>query len=151
MLTKAEVRTVKRFDSAYEALWRGVQAAADRVHLARGADRSWAWNHLLLAVGNFKAQMPIFPGPLPPATASENPARSETLEVPVPDGHLTLRVEDPATWRKLSKRIRGLAVPRTTTVLSALWPGRHLIADWRALSAAAALASMIQGAREVCC
>ena len=63
----------------------------------------------------------------------------------MPDGYLILRVEDPATWRELSERIRGLAVPRTTTVLSAIWPGRHLIADWRALSAAAALVGVRNG------
>ncbi len=34
---------------------------------------------------------------------------------------------------------------RATTVLSALWPGRHVITDWRALSAAAALAGARDG------
>jgi hypothetical protein len=145
MLTKAEVQAVKGFDPAYASLWQDVQTAADRVHLSRGTDRSWAWHHLLLAVGNFKAQMPLFPEPLPPAPGGENLERGETLEVPVPDGHLTLQVEDPATWRQLSEHIRGLAVPRTTTVLSALWPGRHLIADWRSLSAAAALVGARNG------
>ena len=115
------------------------------MHLSMGTDRSWAWQHLLLAVGNFKAHMPLFPEPLPPAPDSENLKRGETLEVPVPDGHLTLRVEDSATWRELSECIRGLAVPRTTTVLSAIWPGRHLIADWRALSAVAALVGARNG------
>ena len=145
MLTGAEVRAAKGFDPAYESLWQDVQAVADRVHLSRDADRSWAWHHLLLAVGNFKAHMPLFPEPLRPAPDKENLERGGTLEVPVPDGHLILRVEDSATWRELSERIRGLAVSRTTTVLSAIWPGRHLIADWRALSAAAALAGARNG------
>ena len=35
--------------------------------------------------------------------------------------------------------IRGLGIPRTTTVLSALWPAQHVIMDWRTLSAALAL------------
>jgi hypothetical protein len=69
----------------------------------------------------------------------ENLERREILEVPVPGRHLTLQADDQDTWRHLSERMRGLAVPRTTAILSALWPGRHLIADWRALSAAAAL------------
>ena len=81
MLTKAEVRAVKRFNPAYESLWQDVQAAADAVHLSMGTDRSWAWQHLLLAVGNFKAHMPLFPEPLPPAPDSENLKRGETLEV----------------------------------------------------------------------
>jgi hypothetical protein len=136
---------VDGFDPAYEALWKDVQAAADRVHLSRGTDRSWAWHHLLLAVGNFKSQMPLFAAQLPPALAGEHPDRGEILEVQVPGGRLTLRLRDPATWRELSERMRGLAVPRTTAVLSALWPGHHLIADWRALSAAAALAGVRNG------
>jgi hypothetical protein len=145
MLTKAEVEAVKGFDPAYEALWQDVQAAADRVHLTRGTDRSWAWHHLLLAAANFKAQMPLFPARLAPVPASENLERGDILEVPVPGGLLTLRAEDPVTWRELSESMRGLAAPRTSTVLSALWPGRHLIADWRALSAAAALVGARDG------
>jgi hypothetical protein len=139
MLTKAEVRAVKGFGPAYKELWQDVQAAADRVHLSAGADLSWAWHHLLMAVSNFKAQAPLFPAPLPPAAPTETLERREILEVPVPGGHLTVQADDQDTWRDLSERMRGLAVPRTTAVLSALWPGRHLIADWRALSAATAL------------
>jgi len=122
MLTKAEVEAVKGFDPAYETLWHDVQAAADRVHLTRGTDRSWAWHHLLLAVANFKAQMPLFPARLPPVPGSANLQRGDILEVPVPGRLLTLRAEDPGTWRELCEGMRGLAVPRTATVLSALWP-----------------------------
>jgi|ERR1039457_858490 hypothetical protein len=145
MLTKAEAQAVKGFDPAYEALWRDVQAAAGRVHRAVGTDREWAWQHVLLAVANFKAQMPLFPAQLPPLPVGENFKRGDTLKVPVPGGPLTLRSEDPRTWRELSERVSGLGVPRTTTVLSALWPGRHVIADWRALSAAVALVGVRNG------
>ena len=94
---------------------------------------------MLLAVANFKAQMPIFPQRLPHPQADDDLDRSDALQVPVPGGALTLRSEDPRTWRELSDHISGLGVSRTTTALSALWPGRHVIVDWRAASAAAAL------------
>jgi hypothetical protein len=145
MLTKAEAQAVKGFYPAYETLWRDVQAAADRVHRALGTDQEWAWHHVLLAVANFKAQMPVFPARLPPLPVGENFKRGDTLHVPVPGGPLTLRSEDPRTWRELSERLSGLGVPRTTTVLSALWPGRHVIADWHALSAAVALVGVRNG------
>lgn len=94
---------------------------------------------MLLAVANFKAQMPIFPQRLPHPQAGDDLDRSDALQVPVPGGALALRSEDSRTWRELPDHISGLGVSRTTTALSALWPGRHVIADWRAASAAAAL------------
>jgi len=144
MLTKAEVLAVREFSPAYEALWRDVQAVADRVHLSRGTERSWAWQHLLLAAANFKAEAPVFPEPLPSIPAAANLERGKILEVPVPGEMLSLGAKDPATWRKLSC-MHGIAVPRATTILSALWPGCHVIADWRALSAAAALTGARHG------
>lgn len=145
MLTKKEAESLKPFNPAYEALWRDVQSAADRVHRAVGTDRPWGWHHLLLAAANFKAQMPVFPAQLPPLpVGGASLERADSLEVPVPSGSIMLRSEDPHTWQELSQHVGGLGVARTTTVLSALWPGRHVIADWRALSAAAALI----GARE---
>jgi hypothetical protein len=120
MLTRAEVLAVRQFGPDYEALWQDVQAAADRVHLSCSTDRSWASHHLLLAAANFKAQSPVFPAGLPPWSAAEL-QRDDILEVPVPGGLLSLKVEDPATWRELSESMRGIAVPRATTILSALW------------------------------
>jgi hypothetical protein len=145
MLTRAEVLAVRPFGPDYEALWEDVRAVADRVHLSRGADRSWAWHHLLLAAANFKAQSPVFPAPLSPVPAAAELVRGDILEVPVPGGLLSLGVKDPATWWELDECTHGIAVPRATTVLSALWPGCHVIADWRALSAAAALAGARDG------
>jgi hypothetical protein len=145
MLTRAEVLAVREFGPAYETLWQDVQAAADRVHLSRGADRSWAWHHLLLAVANFKSERPVFPARLPLVPSAAGLQRCDILEVPVPGGLLSLGVEDLATWRELSEGMHGIAVSRATTVLAALWPGRHVIADWRALSAAAALAGARDG------
>jgi hypothetical protein len=57
---------VKEFGPAYEALRMTFRRQQTRSP-SRGTDRSWAWHHLLLAVGNFKAQMPLFPPRLPPA------------------------------------------------------------------------------------
>jgi hypothetical protein len=85
------------------------------------------------------------PARLPPIPAAATLERRDILEVPVPSGLLSLGVEDPATWRDLSEAIRGIAVARATTTLSALWPGRHVIAEWRAMSAAAALAGARDG------
>jgi hypothetical protein len=137
---------VEPFEPAYETLWRDVQWAADRVHRAVGTDCRWRWHHLLLTAANFKAQMPVFPAQLPPLpVAGASFERDDTLNVPVPSGTIMLRSEDPHTWQELSEHVRGLGVARTTTVLSALWPGRHVIADWRALSAAAALIGARKG------
>ena len=144
MLTRAEVLAVGQFGPDYEALWQDVRGVADRVHLSCGTDRSWAWHHLLLASANFKAQSPVFPAGLPPVLSAEL-QRGDILEVPVPGGLLSLGVKDSATWRELSEGMHGIAVPRATTVLSALWPGRHVIADWRAMSAAAALVGARDG------
>jgi hypothetical protein len=145
MLTRAEVLAVGGFGPDYEELWQDVQANGDHVHLSHGTDRSWAWHDMQLAAANFKAQSPVFPARLPPIPAAATLERGDILEVPVPGGLLSLGVEDPATWRDLSGRIPGIAVARATTILSALWPGRHVIADWRAMSAAAALAGARDG------
>jgi hypothetical protein len=139
------VEAAGRFAAIYETLWQDVQAAADRVHSTAGAKRYWAWHHMLLAVANFKAQMPLFPKRLPHLQADGDLDRRDALRVPVPGEPLTLRSEDPRTWRELADHISGLGVSRTTTALSALWPGRHVIIDWRAASAAAALTGARHG------
>jgi len=45
------------------------------------------------------------------------------------NGALTLRRDDLDTWIRLSEQVSGLSVATTTTLLSALWPGHHVIAD----------------------
>jgi hypothetical protein len=118
-------------------LWADVQLIADRVHATKGEERACAWHHLLLAVANFKTQATLFPPALPDGSAS--PHRQDALRVPLASGALKLRAEDPPTWPALSG-MTGLREPRATTLLSALWPGRHVVMDWRAPSAAVALA-----------
>jgi hypothetical protein len=94
---------------------------------------------LLLAVANFKTQATLFPPGLLPAPETMSLQREDVLVVSAASGTLELRAEDPLTWTQLSQ-MKGLREPRATTVLSALWPGRHIVMDWRALSAALALA-----------
>lgn len=140
ILTADEVRAVGGFDSAFDGLWADVLAVADRVHDTADTERAWAWQHLLLAAANFKTHAKLFPPPLSAAPRVPAQPRADALDVPIADGPLALKAEDPATWRKLSAGLTGLSVPRTTTVLAALWPDRHVIIDWRALSAAIGLA-----------
>ncbi len=61
-----------------------------------------------------------------------------------PSGELGQRGHFGYFARVFDRRPDGQAM-RATTVLSALWPGRHVITDWRALSAAAALAGARDG------
>jgi hypothetical protein len=139
LLTADEIRAAGKIDAPYVALWEDVQRVADRVHATSGNQRAWAWHHLLLAVANFKTQATLFPPGLLPAPETISLQREDVLVVPMATGTLELRAEDAATWTQLLQ-LKGLREPRATTVLSALWPGRHIIMDWRALSAALALA-----------
>ena len=138
LLTANEIQATGPIAADYEALWADVQQIADRVHTAKGEDRAWAWDHLLLAVANFKTQATLFPPTLPGLRTPIR--RKDALKVTLASGPLKLRAGDPSTWRALSSEMKGLREPRATTVLSALWPDRHVIMDWRALSAAVALA-----------
>lgn len=139
MLTREDIDMVGPIDPKLAALWSDVQLLADSVHLRTGADRDLAWHHLLLAVGNYKAQAPLFVLAFPSTSEPRIARREQTLTMRASDKLLEVSVEAPSTWRELMALIRGLGIPRTTTVLSALWPGQHVIMDWRALSAALAL------------
>jgi hypothetical protein len=138
LLTASEIRATGSIAVDYGALWEDVQLIAERVHASKDEDRAWAWHHLLLAVANFKTQATLFPPALPAPAAPIH--RKKALKVMLASGPLKLRAEDPSTWRALSSEMKGLREPRATTVLSALWPDHHVIMDWKALSAAVALA-----------
>jgi hypothetical protein len=118
--------------AAVRKLWQDVEWLASRLRAAD--DQRSAWHHFLLACGNFKR-----PGGTkihPWALTSDDWVRPIELpsRIEVPDGR-TLSVDDPRSWRLLSEA-RGIRIPTATTVLSALWPGRHAIMDARSKNAA---------------
>jgi hypothetical protein len=142
LLTADEIRAAGKIEATYDTLWKDVQRVANRVHVTNGNERAWAWHHLLL-VANFKTRATLFPPVLLPAPETMSLRRKDVPLIAGAIGTLRLRAEDPATWPRLSQ-LKGLREPAgnpgQTTVLSVLWPGRHVIMDWRALSAALALA-----------
>jgi hypothetical protein len=85
LLTAAEIRAVGPIDEAADRLWTDVLSVAARVHSSEGVERAWAWQHLLLAVANFKAPLKVYPASLPKVSA-EQPRRRPTLEFPADDG-----------------------------------------------------------------
>jgi hypothetical protein len=142
MLTNDEITRIGTISRKAAGLWTDVQIIADTVHATEGAERCRAWHHLLLAAANFKAPAKVYVSALPAECDPDihQRDRDQLLQVPAYGGNLEVRAEDPTTWMALEASIIGLGIPRTTTVLSALWPHRHVIMDWRSLSAALALA-----------
>lgn len=131
VLTKAKVHC-GRIRPFLRGTVADVQAAADRIHLLAASTVHGLATCSLVAAGNLETQMPRFPERLRPSPAGENSGR-EILDAPAPSVLLPPCGQGPSCVRQLSGRMPGLTVPRATTVVSALWPGRHLIADWRAL------------------
>lgn len=97
-----------------------------------------AWHHLLLAVGNFKRRGGLI---VPARLRSPRAVGTCPDEITIPGaaGELArLACEESATWPRLTET-PGLGVPTATTVLSALWPSRHVIIDTRDTRAALGL------------
>jgi hypothetical protein len=86
-----------------------------------------------MAVGNFKRSAGhIFPEGLP----DPSPGFVAPPNFVIPGLPRSIVVRDtPASWRNLTE-VSGLGVPTATTLLSALWPGYHVIIDIRASRAA---------------
>lgn len=121
--------------------WRDIDVLVERFLACDPGDRSAAtsaWHHLLMAVGNFKRSAGlILPDRLQSPSAIGD--RPEVIAFPAGDTkEAHLACEDPDTWTELTK-IPGLGVPTATTVLSALWPNRHVIIDRRDTTAAVGL------------
>ena len=124
----------KGFTDGYGQLWKDVGVFAARVH---EESDDMAWHHLLMAVGNFKRQTPIFTGLLPrDVFVTRKPEVTAFDEISQP---FVVGCEDHSSW-ELVDRIPGLGVPTTTTVLAALWPDRHAILDRKVRRMALALA-----------
>ena len=101
-----------------------------------------AWHLLVFSVGNFKRQTPITLPRLrhPGSWEAKRGRRPRLITVPLMDGESTkVDVADRETWEALEKSVKGIGVPTTTTLLSALWPSRHIIIDVRDLTAAIGL------------
>ncbi|MDQ6726506.1 MAG: hypothetical protein M3066_10135 [Actinomycetota bacterium] len=110
------------------------QLAARFWSFSDGPDRETAWHHLLLSVGNFKRQTPIRRTHLP-ASLREVPAARASFDLP--DGRRIER-DNPNSWPALCST-SGVGAATATTLLSALWPGRHVIIDQVAWSVTVAL------------
>jgi hypothetical protein len=140
MLVNEEISRIGFISRKAATLWTDVQIIADTVHATQGVERCRAWHHLLLAAANFKAPVKMYAAALPGRVRPAHRPAGQVLQVPAGNGNLEISADDPMTWRALAAGISGLGIPRTTTVLAALWPRQHVIMDWRALSAALALA-----------
>lgn len=122
-----------------EQFWRAQVTGDD-------ARRLETWHHLVMAVGNFKRQggtqicllKAVSKDHVWPAPESV----PSTCIVQTLTGQIKLDRDDPDSWKQLTtkkKAIQGLQVATATTLLSALWPGSHVIIDARDLNATIAL------------
>lgn len=119
-------------------LWKDVQWLAGSLWSApeSSAERSVAWHHLIMAVGNFKRQSGrrLHPGHL--STLPPRDRERDTSFLIPGTSHRLIR-DDEATW--WAWPLHGAGVATRTAVLAALWPEQHHILDWRVLAATVAL------------
>jgi len=117
-------------------LWDDVRRLAERFIASQETDQLLAWDHLVLAVGNFKRQ----PGRRlrPPSLSDVAPAvpAMPSYTVVMPGTDKPLDAEKISSWQLLMDSLPGAAVATTTTLLAALWPDRHIVFDWRVHAAA---------------
>lgn len=107
-------------------IWRTSESDTDQLHRL--------WVSLAFAVGNFKRQGNTVIHPLPApwnvAPLEGEIRRRDSLAIPANGARLELRKD--GTTESLRDLTRGLAsVPTGSTILSALWPGVHVIMDRR--------------------
>jgi hypothetical protein len=123
-----------------DGLWRDIEHLAGRFWLADDRDRSIAWHHLVMAVGNFKRQRGRRLRPyLGFQLADDGQPVPSSFSVPGTEPVVAVVVGEPETWEVLSGALPGSAVATTTTLLAALWPEAHFVFDWRVYAAATAL------------
>jgi hypothetical protein len=135
------IRSLGTWGPGPSGVWEDVEFVA-RLFLAVDPDdaeqQALRWHHLLVAVGNFKRSTgPIVPTRLPPGLGTFiSPTK---FNYPLPTGgQATILVDDQDSWRLLTE-VDGLGVATATAVLSAIWPGDHVIVDERDSRAAVAL------------
>jgi hypothetical protein len=93
-----------------------------------GPDTTTAWHHLLMAVGNFKRSAGLI---VPASLSTPSPTFTPPGTFTIPgNSEAVVARDDFASWQTLT-RVPGLGVPTATTLLSALWPGHHVIIDIR--------------------
>lgn len=126
-------------DISKDMLWLGRRFWATLVHSPD--ETPIVWHHLVLAVGNFKRQTPIRGIRIGRSDREATPQRSFTA----PGLDLTVSKEDPESWKGLEGAVRGLGVPTTSTLLSALWPDFHVVIDRFAFRSAVALRASVGG------
>lgn len=140
-------RQAERFAGTWNdtGLWQDVIYLAERFwdSVAEDtAEREIRWHHLLMAIGNFKRQGGTR---LLDPLLERQPTRRDRPTSFVAHGQLRVSVDTPGSWRALERGTRGLGRATTTTLLSALWPGDHVIFDRRASNAAVGLVGQKTG------
>ncbi len=126
-------------DISKDMLWLGRHFWVTLVHSPDEAPI--VWHHLVLAVGNFKRQTPIRGIRIGGSDIKATPQPSFTA----PGLDLTVSKEDSESWKSLEDAVRGIGVPTTSTLLSALWPDFHVVIDRFAFRSAVALRASIGG------
>jgi hypothetical protein len=138
-----EMAATEEDRSGFAVVWPNILWTADLFWQAQLADdqvrQMETWHHLVMATGNFKRQggTQICLLQTPPSqhlTAT----RPEMCLVRTLDGQIELWRDEPDSWTSLTndkKAIKGIQVATATTLLSALWPGSHIIIDIRDLNA----------------
>ncbi|MGZ7023302.1 MAG: hypothetical protein ACXVJ3_18870, partial [Ilumatobacteraceae bacterium] len=97
-------------------LWHDIEWLAGRFWSADGRNRTIAWHHLVLAVGNFKRQPGRRLRPALDAQLDYNPPPAPAnFDVPGTDPIVNVVVGDPETWDALSEALPGSGVATTTT------------------------------------
>ncbi len=125
-----------RFPARDVSLWQDVEWLAKRFWDSR-CDQITA-HHLVMAVGNFKRQggTIIRTRPFP---HEDQPEKSAQVGDKCTVFGIPLERQGDESWKGLcgdtKGGIPGIGVATATTLLSALWPGDHIIMDIRALGA----------------
>jgi hypothetical protein len=131
----------------FSIVWPNVLWTARQFWIAQSENsedrRIETWHHVVMSAGNFKrpggTQISLLRLPRTGELDLEQLVHPDSCVVYTKNGTLMLRRDDLDTWIRLTEQVSGLSVATTTTLLSALWPGHHVIADLLDVSVAMAL------------